>query len=280
MPAGMDGWAYRVDTADGRYFLKVKREFPGLPAVLVPRALRDAGITAVVAPIDTAAGRPAHEADGYVLLLYPYVDGGNLWDAGLTDDQWVEYGRILAAVHAADRPAAVDLPVESFRTTAPERIRSLAGDAARSPHLADLWAAHGDGILRLADETRELAERAAATGAPHVVCHTDIHAGNLLADPDGALYVVDWDAPVLAPRERDLMFAFGVAFGEQPMDPHRERLFRHGYGPVEPDPTLMAYYRSERTLDDIAQFTATVLDPDASEANRANELYWLRRSVE
>ena len=42
-----------------------------------------------------------------------------------------------------------------------------------------------------------------------VLCHSDIHGGNILIADTGELYVVDWDDPILAPKERDLMFIGG-----------------------------------------------------------------------
>lgn len=278
LPFGLDGWAFRVTTPDDVLFLKVKREAPGPAATLLPVRLREHGITQVVAPIPTAAGALA--ATGrYCLLLYPYVDGDDLWDAGLTAAQWVEYGEFLGRLHRLPAEAGVGLPVESFTTSAPERMRALAGGAARDPYAAGLWTAHGDRVLRLADDVDRLAGKAAAAGGAHVVCHTDIHPGNLLADPAGGLHAVDWDAPMLAPRERDLMFVFHHAFGAHPIDPDREARFRAGYGPLELDPALLAYYRAERALDDIAQFTASVLDDALGEVTRRDELRLLRRCL-
>jgi len=277
MPVGLDGWAFAVSTPNCRFFLKVKRESPGRPALLVPRFLRDRGVTQVVAPIDTTALAPTHRVAGYCLLLYPYIDGANLWNSGLRDEQWIEYGQLLADMHTGEPPSIVGLPTETFTTTAPARIRTMATAAAHSPYLVGLWAAHGDDILRLADETQRLAGEAAAVVATSVLCHADIHPGNLLADAGGRLHVVDWDAPILAPRERDLMFVFGAEFGEHPINPHRERLFRQGYGPVDLEPTLLAYYRAERKLDDAALFIASLLDDSLSEATKENELFWLRR---
>ena len=274
MPLGLDGWAYQVD----RWFLKVRRSVPVPAAWRVPWHLRQRGLTSVVAPLPTSSGSPYLAVEGFSALLYPYVDGSNLWERGLTDPQWTEYGRFLGALHAVDVPDG--LPVEAFATTAPDRIEALADPAAGSPWVGELWAAHGDDVLRLADETRALAARAAALDAPRVLCHGDIHPGNLLADGAGGLHVVDWDAPIAAPRERDLMFVISEEFGDHPINPAREALFRHGYGRYPVGDALLSYYRCERRLDDIAQFLATVLDPGTSDITRANELHWLRRLLE
>jgi spectinomycin phosphotransferase len=272
IPAGLDGWGYQVD----RYFLKVRRSAPAPPAWQVPWHLRQCGLRSVVAPLPTSSGAPYLAVEGFWLLLYPYVDADNLWDRGLTDPQWTEYGRFLRALHAVPLPD-VELPIEAFTTTAPDRLEALAPAAARSPWVGELWTAHGDALHRLADEVRVLGGRCAGGDAPRVLCHGDIHPGNLLADAEGGLHVVDWDAPIVAPRERDLLFVLSGEYGEHPINPARAAHFRHGYGEFPVDDTLLTYYRQERRLDDVAAFLARILDPATAEVTRANELYWLNR---
>ncbi|MER7891258.1 aminoglycoside phosphotransferase family protein [Micromonospora sp. NPDC094482] len=283
LPVGLDGqaWAYRVDTSDGeRYFLKLRRGKFVSAAVLLPGFLRARGVTQVVAPIDPPAGGAAHGFGDYQLLLYPFHDGGSLWHRGLTDRQWIEYGDFLSRLHtvtpSADLTAA--LPVETYRSTAGERLRTLGPRAAAGDILGAFWQQYGAALHQLSEAVDDLASR--VTGAPHVICHADIHPGNLLADGDGPLHAVDWDGPILAPRERDLMFVYSGDFGDHPINAHRAELFRQGYGSTEPDQALLSYYRSERRLDDIAAFLASILKPEASPEARANDLHWLTRIAE
>jgi len=280
MPVGLDGqaWAYRIVTAAGRhYFLKLRRGQFTQAAVLLPGFLRAQGIGQVVAPIDRPTGAIVHQWGDYQLLLYPFHDGGSLWSCGLTDRQWVEYGEFLGRLHAAAPSAdiAAVLPMESYQSTANGRLRALGAQAAQSEALGAFWERYGPALDRLSDTVDDLAAR--VTAADHVICHADIHPGNLLAESDGPLHVVDWDAPILAPRERDLMFIYSQNFGDHPINAHRAELFRRGYGPLEPDQTLLSYYRSERDLDDVATFLASILNPDASAESRANDLHWLTR---
>jgi spectinomycin phosphotransferase len=39
------------------------------------------------------------------------------------------------------------------------------------------------------------------------------HAGNVVVGADNELTIVDWDEPILAPKERDLMFIGGGVDG-------------------------------------------------------------------
>ncbi|MEU8165871.1 aminoglycoside phosphotransferase family protein [Micromonospora sp. NPDC049004] len=283
LPVGLDesAWAYRVDTATGeRYFLKMRRGEFTEAAVLLPRFLRAQGVRQVVAPIDLPEGGAGRGFGHYQLLLYPFHDGGSLWDRGLTDRQWVEYGEFLGRLHAV-RPSADlagVLPVETYRSNAGERLRVLGKQAAASEALGAFWDRYGAALHRLSATVDELASR--VTHAHHVICHADIHPGNLLADGDGPLHVVDWDAPILAPRERDLMFVYSQDFGDHPVNAHRAELFRRGYGPLEPDQTMLSYYRAERQLDDVAAFLSSILSRHSSPESQANDRHWLTRIAE
>lgn len=279
MPVGLDGsaWAFEVRIVGGGCrFLKVRTGEFTRPALLLPSYLFAYGLPQVVAPIGGV-----HTVHGLRLALYPFVDGPSLWSQGLTDAQWKAYGRFLGGLHAMELPSEVAglLPTETYASTASHRVRALAGPAAADPALKPLWRRYGEKLSAWADEVERLERDASADPAPIVVCHADIHPGNLLADGED-LRVVDWDAPVRAPKERDLMFVFGTDFGEHPINARREALFRAGYGPLDLDDALLRYYRLERRLDDVALCAATVLDESATEAARAYELELLTRILE
>lgn len=230
-----------------------------------------------MAPIDSPAGGAAHGCGDYRLLLYPYHDGAGLWSRGLTDRQWIEYGEFLGRLHAVMPSAdvAAAMPVETYRSSAGERVRTVSAQAAASEVLGAFWQRYGAALYRLSETVDDLAS--GVTKAQYVICHADIHPGNMLADGDGPLHVVDWDAPILAPRERDLMFVYSQDFGDHPINARRAEFFRQGYGPLEPDQSMLSYYRSERHLDDVAEFLRSILNPEASPESQANSLHWLTR---
>jgi spectinomycin phosphotransferase len=283
LPIGLDGaaWAYRVDAAPGeRYFLKVRRRRPAPASIRLPQILCEQGLHQAVAPIAPLDGQLWHETDGLHLLLYPFIDGASAWTPGFTDRQWHEHGTFLRRLHASTVPDDL-LPTEKY--TAEAARRALAGisvptgadEIGRS--LARLVEQHRAEIDEMATRTLVLAQRAKEANAPVVVCHTDIHPGNVIVGPDGGLSVVDWDAPMLAPPERDLMFVLSPGYGEQPFTPHRRDRFLAGYGPHPVNVEVLDYYVRERILDDATLFIASILDESAGDAARTNDLHWLGR---
>src|SRR5919197_1889470 len=103
LPLGHDSsaWVYRVRTADDTlYFLKVRKGLTNTASLLVPRYLHDHGVAQVIAPLPTTARTLWAQADGYALVLYPFVAGTGGKDQGMAPPQWIAHGAILRQVHA------------------------------------------------------------------------------------------------------------------------------------------------------------------------------------
>jgi spectinomycin phosphotransferase len=107
-----------------------------------------------------------------------------------------------------------------------------------------------------------------------VLCHSDMHAGNLLIPPgtaggDPSLFIVDWDNPTFAPKERDLAMIGGSSVWQTAQE---EALFYQGYqsdgSQVEIDGPALSYYRYERIIQDIAAFCQALLLTSAGGEDR------------
>lgn len=112
-------------------------------------------------------------------------------------------------------------------------------------------------INRLVDRAEFYRQKVQEQSPKFVLCHSDIHGGNVLIDNKDALYIVDWDEPVLAPKERDLMF-IGAGVANVWNNPHEEECFYRGYVKTEINWVILTYYRMSRIVVDIAEYARAI----------------------
>jgi spectinomycin phosphotransferase len=117
---------------------------------------------------------------------------------------------------------------------------------------------HRVAIHRLVDRAEQLGQKIQDQSHEFVLCHSDIHGGNVLIDGNEIIYMVDWDDPIMAPKERDLMF-IGGGVANVWIKLHEEKFFYKGYGKTDVNMTILAYYRHERIVEDIALFGQQLL---------------------
>lgn len=286
LPIGYDlnAAVYEVAAANGeRHFLKVRFGPVHEPGLRVPRALADCGILQVAAPIPTPAGElwwPLAGTPGHTAVLYPFINGQNAMVAGLTEGQWREFGTALRTVHDGGLEAQLDgvVPVEDFALPSAALVREMLALAAGPSRWAGAAGSFAAFWRKEARRIEEMLARAEALGArlrertfEHVLCHTDIHAANIMVGHDGRIHLIDWDGPKIAPRERDLLFVVGSRIARA-VEPQEEAWFFEGYGKVPVDAEALIYYRYERIVEDLGEFAKSVfLDPALSEGVRQGE---------
>jgi len=289
LPLGHDpsAWVYRARTADsGDYFVKVRLSVTNEAGVLIPRYLRDQGIKYVVAPIPTLSRAPWANADGYAVLLYPFIDGATGMERGMSDRQWIDYGVLLRQVHdtAVMPDLARVMPRESYAPVGADSIERLDADVGAdadartfddpaAKDLAMTWWAHRADIRTLLERAVDLGQRLARAAPPFVLCHADIHTANVQLDAGGQVWFVDWDETVLAPRERDLMFVVGGGISTRLVGPREEALFfqgyGQGYGATTVDPLALTYYRYAWAVADVGAYGEEVFyRPDLGPVTR------------
>jgi spectinomycin phosphotransferase len=141
--------------------------------------------------------------------------------------------------------------------------------------LAAFLDAKRDETLDLVWRAERLAQALQTWPLEFVCCHSDVHAGNLLIDTRGALYIVDWDNPILAPKERDLMYIGGAQGFVGRTAQEEEACFYRGYGHAQVNTGALAYYRYERIIDDIAAFCQMIFLSSEGGEDREQSLSYL-----
>jgi spectinomycin phosphotransferase len=289
LPLGYDPHTavYRAATTHGtRYFAKLRSGVFHEPSVTLPSFLHDQGIAPIIPPLPTTTSTLWAELPPYKLILYPFVEGPDAYEADLTDEQWVQYGAALRRIHTAPiLPPEIRAAIRQedyspqWRDAVRRALDLTAADIVDDPSARDTLAllrAERATILDLVARAERLAAALQADRPPFVVCHSDLHADNFLLTESGAFYLVDWDGPIRAPKERDLMVPGAGLMGKWRPPQEEEALFYQGYGPTDLDHRALAYYRAERIIADIAVYCDELLLSTAGGDDRAQSLHYLR----
>jgi spectinomycin phosphotransferase len=275
--ADMGTVVYRVVADDGTaYFLKLRKGFDEI-VVTVPLFLKSQGIQEIIVPFESRSKQHWVDFGEYKMILYPFIEGKNGFAMELSDDHKRRFGSALRAIHSATIPPELKrrIPRETFSPQWRDRVRTFQAQVEElsfSDHnaarLAGFIKARRREIDHLIQRTEELALELQAQPLEEVLCHTDIHGGNVLITDKDDFYIVDWDAPLLAPKERDLMF-IGGGIDNIWKSKRDESVFYEGYGKTQIDFPMMAYYRYERVIEDLAAYAEQLLLTDEGGADRA-----------
>ena len=290
LPLGVDTNAavYRILTPDGKaFFLKLRKGGLNEISVLLPGFLKSQGVQAIIPPLRTKSQGFWGRLGDYKMVLYPFVEGQDGYERPLTERGWLHFGRSLKAIHTAQLPPALleRIPRETFSAKWREKVREYQLSAekfADADPVAVRFAAY---MVARQAEINHMLLRADQLGweletqpPEFVLCHSDLHPGNLLIAAKGRngtsdVYIVDWDEIRLAPKEHDLMHIGGNPFWN---GAGVQASFFQGYGPVEVERTALAYYRYERIIQDIAAFGEQLLDTSEGGQDREQAFLYFK----
>lgn len=244
LPIGADinASVYKVEAHDqSSYFIKLKRGHHHDISAAIIAQLHDAGIQQIIPPIKTNHGQPIQHIDDFTLIVSPFVEGQDGFSRDLTDDQWVTLGKVMRQIHEIDVPPPIQLMIrhEDYSPKCREAVRWLYARIESEPSTDEISSKlmtfmknHATVIHRLVDRAEQLGKQIQDQLPEFVLCHSDIHGGNVLIDGNDIIYMVDWDDPIMAPKERDLMF-IGGGVANIWNRPNEEKIFYKGYGKTE-----------------------------------------------
>ncbi len=265
--ADMNASVYKSEAHDESYFIKLKRGHHHDISTTIIALLHDAGIQHIISPIKTKNGQPIAHIDDFTLIVSPFVEGQDGFSRDLTDDQWVTLGKAMRQIHEIEVPPSIQHLIrrEKYSPKWREVVRSLYAHIESEPSTDEIslkfimfMKKHAATIHRLVDRAEQLSKQIKNQLPEFVLCHSDIHGGNVLMDGNDIIYMVDWDDPIMAPKERDLMF-IGGGVANTWNRPHEEKYFYKGYGKTEINMAILAYYRHERIVEDIAEYGQQLL---------------------
>jgi spectinomycin phosphotransferase len=288
LPLGADfnTAVYRATTSSKvDYFLKLRSGEFFEASVSIPKHLADLGLKQVIPPLTTKTGQLWTNLASFKAILYPYIEGNNSVEAKLSNDQWIQFGATMKKLHTADIPSSITngVPREIFSSKWREKVKAFPARIEKeifeepiTVKTADFLKSKNTEILKIIERTEELALTIQKQPSEYVLCHADIHGWNLIIDKQGALYIVDWDTLIFAPKERDLMFIGAGIWDSGRLPAEEESLFYKGYGQTEINQDAICYYRFERIIQDIGEYCEHIFLSDEGGDDRMQSFEYLQ----
>lgn len=260
---------YKAKSTDHKFYFIKTRQGPFSESHMeVLSLLQQAAVNEIISPIRTKEGKQVQQTDDITLIVYPFIEGENGFNRSLSDQQWTHLGKTLRRIHEIEVPKTLQkhIRLEDFSSKRRDTVRSLYQQIeVESDEIGtkfkEFLKERKEVIEDLLNRSERLSKKMEIHWFPFVLCHSDLHAGNLLLENEDIFYLIDWDDPIMAPKERDLMF-IGGGVGNVWNKPHEEELFYEGYGKTELNRVLLAYYRHERILEDIGEYIEELLLQD------------------
>jgi spectinomycin phosphotransferase len=197
---------------------------------------------------------------------------------GLSEEQWKEFGRTLKRIHHCELSSQTAQLVKqetfqpkwsSIAWELHEQVNFQNYDDPGQRELAKFWREKSETIQTLLMQAEYIGLLLQKTDLEFVLCHADIHTANILLTQKQEMFIVDWDDTLYAPRERDLMFVLA----EDQVQSSEVQKFFEGYGPVNINTLVLAYYRYEWCVQEIGDFGQRVFETkNAGENTRQGAL--------
>jgi spectinomycin phosphotransferase len=287
LPIGADfnTAVYHAIERDGNgYFLKLRSGHFNEIAVTLPKFLIDQGVSQIIPPFNTKEGRLWTQFRNFKIILYPFVAGCNGYEMNLSERQWEQLGTAFRRIHNTKASNALleIIPRETYSAKWRENLKDIL--AAMDKHilhdqiaeqLAAFISINHRQFLSLLEHAENLARYLCTNQQDLVICHSDIHAGNVYVANDQSVYIVDWDDPILAPKERDLMYFGAGLMGNWRSPAEEETLFFRGYGQTSIDLAALTYYRCERIIQDLTIYCQQILLSAQGGEDRKQSLTYL-----
>lgn len=242
-----------------------------IAALTTARALSDAGLAFVVAPLPSRDGeivRPIGER--YAVAVYPFVEGTtHAWGPYPTDAERDAVVDLLTVLHRAPASASSSALPDDLVIASRDALTAALGDT-RTPWgpgpfaepARHLLGRHATAVRAALARYDALAAGVAARRQRWVLTHGEPHRGNTIVTAVGTL-LIDWDTTLFAPPERDLWSLVDA-------DPTVAERYAAATG-VTPDGDALELYALRWELTDISIYVGEFRRPhrDTQDAGAA-----------
>ena len=260
IPRGECSWGYKIVTPDNLYFVKIYATLDVTEEAfqLTYDLYQKCGIKHIIHPLKTNAGEVRTVFQNYNLAIFNFVEGIVSAETTLNDDQFEQLGELIGQIHMSTKILNPLTRKETFefKNDDYDRVMSSLSEGSEDSlvnEMKHLIQKHITRITQEYDELKALQKEISALEIPFVNCHGDPTPSNIMLTPQGEVYLIDWDDPIYAPKEKDLVFLH-----------HRNPAVMTGYaqetGISDLNQTLLRFYEHKWNIEEIGGYGSLIMD--------------------
>src|SRR2546427_1275081 len=261
---------YMIESSNHKsFFLKIywDNKIPDSAFMFADDLFAKAGIANIAHTILTSHSQMRIQIRDFQIALFDWISGKTAQEHKLTDMQLERLGELLARIHQS-KPIVGEYPIrENFEIPFKDRLvailsdtSEITGDSTKYQTKLKLFLEpHRQEFMQELETLEKLQRKVKAMRLEFVNCHGEPSPGNVLSSDDGEIYLLDWDEPISAPKEKDLLFF------KDNVEPVMK-----GYSLFSKDSTIdrdvMEFYGHMWNLGEIAYYGSKILFENHSDA--------------
>lgn len=214
-PEGEVSWSYIIECEDSKYFLKIhkKKDLNVARLQLLFDLHFKCNIGNIAYPVKTINGELEIEVNDYPAVLFNFIEGVTSRDQELSDSQLEDLGELIARIHQSKDIIGGFDTKETFTHPFRLKIEKIYSVLERFTDLnkvqeeaKQIYQQYKAIFLQELNVLDNLAEQLKQENLEFVNCHGEPSPNNIMISPNGTVYLIDWDEPIFAPKEKDLNF--------------------------------------------------------------------------
>jgi spectinomycin phosphotransferase len=208
---------YMIESSDHKtFFLKIYSDdnIPDSAFMFACDLFAKVGIRNIAHPVATSYGQMRIPIGDFHVALFDWVSGRTAQEQKLTDQQLERFGELLARIHQSKTVIGEYQVRENFAIPFKDRFLAIfnemskitGGSTKYRTQLRLFLEPHRQKFRREFETLERLQCKVKTMDLEFVNCHGEPSPGNVLASEDGEIHLIDWDDPICAPKEKDLLF--------------------------------------------------------------------------
>jgi len=299
LTTGWVSFCYKAETPTGQsYMVKLYDESMPEPLLATSRdfylpltyqLFTQGLLTQIPCPVRALDGRFWVRAGHFVMIVLHFIDGelvgfGESGLDALSGEFLAKLAGLVGRLHNSTGALGLVSPLTedfriAFEDVLPAGLEALAapGPAGRTgwQGFQQLLLPRRTEILGHLARLKTLQSILKARSTEMVICHTDLHGGNLLVDSERNLCILDWEGAMLAPPEQDLFFFAAEDRFWEFFWPHYLREFPGARLDVD----TLGFYYYRRGLEDLTEWLQRLCCANQDEEQVRNALHWAAETV-